>query len=140
MNDETILWEGSSSQWIHFPLYLLCGLLSVLVIPLGYGIARWMQNRCRRYTITTQRLRLVCGVFTRKTDEVELYRVTDYKLVEPFWQRMFGLGNIVLTTSDDANPTVTIEGIRQAAALRDELRRHVELCRDRKRVRVSELE
>jgi uncharacterized membrane protein YdbT with pleckstrin-like domain len=140
MDDEQIIWEGSSSQWLHFPVYLICGLFSVLVVPLIYGIARWIQNRCRRYTITTQRIRIASGVFTRKTDEVELYRVTDYKLVEPFWQRMFGLGNIVLSTSDESNPTVSLEGIRNAAALRDELRKHVETCRDRKRVRISELE
>ena len=140
MDDEQTIWEGSSSQWLNFPVYLLCGLLSVLVVPLIYGIARWIQNRCRRYTITNQRIKIATGVFSLKTDEVELYRVTDYRLVEPFWQRMFGLGNIVVSTSDDANPIVNIEGIRHAAALRDELRKHVEACRDRKRVRVSELE
>ena len=136
MDDEKTIWEGSSSQWINFPVYLLC----LLIVPIPYGIARWIQNRCRRYTVTTQRIRIASGVFTRKTDELELYRVTDYKLVEPFWQRMFGLANIVLTTSDDSNPTVTIEGARNAGALRDEIRKSVELCRDKKRVRVSELE
>jgi len=121
-------------------VYLLCGLLSVLVVPLIYGIARWIQNRCRRYTVTTQRLRLASGVFTRQTEEVELYRVTDYKLVEPFWQRIFGLGTLVLTTSDEANPVVNLEGLRNVTALRDDIRRHVESCRDRKRVRIAELE
>lgn len=140
MDDEQTIWKGSSSQWLHFPVYLVCGLLSVLVVPLIYGIARWIQNRCRLYIITTQRIIIATGVFSRSTDEVELYRVTDYKLVEPFWERIFRLGSIVVTTSDEANPTVNLEGIRNAAALRDELRKHVEACRDQKRVRVSELE
>lgn len=140
IDEEQTLWEGSPSQWIHFPVYLLCGLLSVLVVPLVYGIARWIQTRCRRYTITTQRIRLASGVFTRRTEEVELYRVNDYKLIEPFWLRLVGLGTIVLTTTDDANPTVRLEGLRNASALRDDIRRHVELCRDRKRVHIAELD
>src|SRR5262245_42962809 len=49
MDEEKTIWEGSSSQWVNFPIYLLCGVLSVLVVPLIYGIARWIQNRCRRY-------------------------------------------------------------------------------------------
>ncbi len=136
MSEERIVWEGRSSQWIHLPLYLAC----VLVVPIPFGVAKWIQNRCRRYTITTERLRITSGVFNRKTEEVEFYRVNDYAITEPLRLRIFGLGNVVLHTADDSSPTVVIEGVRASHALRDEIRKHVEACRDKKRVRVSELE
>jgi hypothetical protein len=66
--------------------------------------------------------------------------VQDYALVEPFWLRLFGLGNINITTTDNANPTIVIEAVPDAGALRDQIRKHVELCRDRKRVRIAEVE
>ena len=56
------------------------------------------------------------------------------------WERLFGLGNIILTTTDNANPTVTIAAVREASALRDQIRLHVEKCRQRKGVRITELE
>jgi uncharacterized membrane protein YdbT with pleckstrin-like domain len=101
---------------------------------------RWIQTRCRRYELTTQRLLLSQGVLSRRTDEVELYRVKDYALVEPLALRLFGLGNIVVTTTDDTNLTVTLRAVPAARQLRDQMRQHVEVCRDKKRVRVSEFE
>ena len=71
---------------------------------------------------------------------MELYRTIDTTLVEPFNLRMFGLGTIELRTSDATTPIVRLEAIRGARKLREELRRHVEDCRDRKRVRMAEIE
>ena len=162
-DDEKCLWQGSPSQIINLLLYALCGLIGgalvgaafllarplgdaawalagAAVIPLAFALVRWIQTRCRRFELTTERLIVSQGVFSRRTDEVELYRVKDYALVEPLSLRLFGLGNIVVTTTDDANLTVTLRAVPGVRTLRDQMRKHVELCRDRKRVRVSEFE
>lgn len=137
---EQTLWKGSSSQLLHFGTYLLCGLFCWLVVPIFIALAKWIQTRCRVYEITTERIKITRGVFSRQTEQLELYRLRDYTLVEPFWLRMFGLGNILLTTADDSSPSLTIEAVPEAGALRDQIRKHVELRRDRKRVRVTEFE
>jgi membrane protein YdbS with pleckstrin-like domain len=162
-SDEQPVWKGSPSQIIHLPLYLLCGLAAgalvgaavllgkqmgasawavagAALVPLVVAAAKWLQTRCRRYELTSQRLLLSEGVLSRRTDQVELYRVKDYTLVEPLSLRLFGLGNITVTTTDDANLTIVLQAVPEAQALRDQLRKHVETCRDRKRVRVSEFE
>jgi len=87
-----------------------------------------------------RRLLITEGVFSRNTEEVELYRVRDYKLTQPFWLRLFGLGNIVVSTTDNSNPTVVLQAIRDAAGHREEIRKYVEICRDKKRVRITEFE
>jgi uncharacterized membrane protein YdbT with pleckstrin-like domain len=137
---EQTLWKGSSSQMVNFGTYLLCGLFAWLVVPIFIGLWKWIVNRCRVYEVTSQRIKITQGVWTKRTEEVELYRVQDYALVEPFWLRLFGLGNINITTTDNANPTIVIEAVPDAGALRDQIRKHVELCRDRKRVRIAEVE
>ena len=137
---EQTLWKGSSSQLLHFGTYLLCGLFCWLVVPIFIAVSKWVQTRCRVYEITTERIKITRGVFSRQTEQVELYRLRDYTLVEPFWLRIFGLGNILLTTADDSTPSLTIEAVPEAGALRDQIRKHVELRRDRKRVRVTEFE
>jgi len=163
MDEEQTVWEGHASHVINLPVYVLCalvagallgggillrgqnpyilyGLAAAALVPLFIALAKWLQNKYRRYQITTERVRISQGVFSRKTDEVELYRVKDYVLVEPFSLRLFGLGNIALTTTDDSNPNVVIQAVPRASALRDQMRKYVEICRERKRVHITELE
>jgi uncharacterized membrane protein YdbT with pleckstrin-like domain len=163
-NEEKTLWEGHSSQILNLPTFIVCGLAAgvlagsaillrtrvssgvclalaaATLIPLVIALGKWVQNQCRRYQVTTERIHLRQGVLSRKTDDLELYRVKDYLLVEPFLLRLFGLGNIVLTTTDEANPTLVIKAIPQIQLLRDQIRKQVELCRTRKGVRIAELE
>ena len=137
---EQVIWEGSSSQVRNLHIYLLCALFCWLIVPIIYAIVKWVQLRCRRYEITTQRVRIREGVFSKRTDELELYRVKDSTVLEPFWQRLFGIGNIVITTNDTTTPTLTLEALPNAAETREKLRAAIEECRDRKRVRIAELE
>lgn len=137
---EQTIWKGSSSHFVNLGTYLVCGFFSWLIFPLFIALYKWLQNKCRVFEITTERIKISRGVFSRRTDEVELYRVQDYVLEEPFRLRLFHLGNIVVTSSDNTNPVVLIEGIPDAAELRDQIRTSVERCRDRKRVRVTEFE
>ena len=53
---------------------------------------------------------------------------------------MLGLGTIRVTTTDASTPSVEIEVIKGARQLREELRKSVEVCRERKGVRVAELD
>ena len=160
-DDEQTLWEGHSSQLLNLPVFLLCGLAAGVLLGTGFalhssafswacaaaalvpvliGVGKWLQNQCRRYQVTTERIHFRHGILSRKTDELELYRVRDYVLVEPFFLRLFGLGNIVLSTTDESNRTLTIQAVPQIQSLRDQIRKHVEVCRTRKGVRIAEVE
>ena len=119
---------------ISYWLLILAGIACV------YVAAQWFVIRCRVYELTTERIRIRTGIVNRRTDEMELYRVQDITLLEPLGERLFGLGTIHITTSDDSTPNLWIEAIRGASDLREELRKSVEACRDQKRVRVTEVE
>jgi uncharacterized membrane protein YdbT with pleckstrin-like domain len=163
LEPEQVVWVARPSQIINLGTYLIClvvlGFLiaAFFMIPnaqpfllVGFGsiaaivfvivLARWITTRARVYEVTSERIKIREGVFSRTTEEIELYRVRDYKLLQPFWLRMFGLGNIVVSTTDNTNPTVLIEAIRDPNGHREEIRKHVERCRDRKRVRITEFE
>ncbi len=160
MSDEKTLFKGSSSPVVTLGTFLLCGAVvvtalvaSFLVVPpwnfvlwgaagvaLAYALVRWLFIRFRVYEVTTERIRLTTGILTRRTDELELYRVKDATLVEPLAMRMFGCGNIVVTTNDASTPNLDITCVKGARDLREQMRQSIEVCRDRKRVRVAELE
>ena len=139
-NAETAVWTGNPSQLKNFRVFLICGLLCWLVVPLFYALWKWLEVRCFTYELTNQRLKITQGVLNKKTDEIELYRVKDTALVEPFWLRLFGKGNIELLTSDRATPELTIEAIADANRVREQLRAQVEALRDTKRVREIDFE
>ena len=117
-------------------------LLTLLLLPVSLGVILWkyLVLRCRTYEVTSQRLCVPSGVFSRRRDELELYRVTDLRIDQPFWLRLLGLSHILLFTSDKTTEVNRIEAVRNAPELSNRLRAAVEECRDRKRVRVSELE
>jgi uncharacterized membrane protein YdbT with pleckstrin-like domain len=114
---EEVIWSGSSSQVRNLHIYLLCALFCWLIIPIFYAIWKWIELRSRHYELTTQRVRIRPGIFSKRTDELELYRVKDTTILEPFWQRIFGLGNIVITTNDASTPSLTLEALPKAARL-----------------------
>ena len=129
--EEKTVWSGTSSQIINFWLYVLCGLVFaalltglillwpnlehlglaaqipaflILLSPLVYALDKAILIKSIRYEITSERIRISSGIFSRKTNAMELYRVKDYTMEAPFFYRLFHLGNIYITTSDHSTP------------------------------------
>jgi uncharacterized membrane protein YdbT with pleckstrin-like domain len=140
MAEERELWRGTPSQLVNLGWYILWLLLFWLVIPLFILLWQWLVIRNTVYELTSERLKLRRGVLNKHLDEVELYRVRDYKLEQPFFQRLFGLGNIVLQTSDRSHPSVRLRAIRDGEQLYERVRAAVEECRARKGVRELDVE
>lgn len=138
--EERTVWQGTPSQIINLGSFILLGLFFWLVIPLFVILWKWLVVKNMKYELTTERLRLRHGVFNKKLDELELYRVRDYKLDQPFFLRIFSLGNIIMQTSDRSHPTVVIQAVPEAENLREQLRTYVEACRTRKGVRELDVE
>jgi uncharacterized membrane protein YdbT with pleckstrin-like domain len=132
---ETPIWEGSPSQVTNLGTYVLCALLFFLVVPIFYALWRWFETRCHRYAVSDQRIRITQGVLSKRTDSIELYRVKDVILLQPFWLRLFGLGHVELRTSDMTSPLLTLEAVPDAASLREKILIAAEARRDLKRVR-----
>lgn len=132
---EQVIWEGHPSHALNFWLNLSC----LLLLPIPWALWRWLELRNRRIRITTERLLLTAGIFSKRTDELELYRVRDTTFQQPFLLRLFGKGHLTLTTSDASTPTLTLQAIPADPEIRNQLRRAIEDCRDRKRARVAEL-
>ena len=128
---EQEIWSGNPSQWQNLWVWVSC----VLIVTIPWALWRALVTRSTRYVLTDQRLKNTRGVFNRVTDDLELYRVKDTHFQQTFWQRMVGIGDIVLSTSDTTTPTVVLADIRDAEAVRERVRGLVEQRRDAKRVR-----
>lgn len=134
--EEKTIWTGTPSHWLNFWWYLGC----LLIIPIPWAIARWFRTKFTRYRVSTERIIVTTGVFTKRTQELELYRVKDYSVVSPFFLRLVRRGTLIMNTSDKSTPIVTLQAIPAVEQLRDEIRRSVEILRDTKRVREVDYE
>src|SRR5437667_5469598 len=134
MAEETV-WRGTSSQWKNFGLYILCALFCWLIVPIFIALARYLQTKNKVYELTTERLKITEGVFSKVTDTLELYRVKDLETRQPFLYRTFGVENVQLNTSDASSPFIFIDAIPCTIGLGDKIRNQVEAIRARKRAR-----
>ena len=130
-SEEEILWQGGPSQWTNFWPFVLC----ILVIPIPWAIWRYLATRCYTYEVTNQRIRIRQGVFSRRTDSLELFRVKDATFLQPFVMRLVGIGIVELETSDVTTPALWIRGVPDADRLREMILKAVDTVRDRKGVR-----
>lgn len=150
-DNEQFIWEDSSSQalnfWSHFigfialvAVSILALMFSVMIffaIPVILVFMLWnfLSIKSQKYRLTNQRIIMQRGVLNKITDEVELYRVKDHRLEQPFFLRLFGLGNIVIITSDQLNHELVLSALKNAPELRESIRKLVEARRVARGVR-----
>ncbi|MEA3207529.1 MAG: hypothetical protein QOE70_586 [Chthoniobacter sp.] len=135
MAEET-LWQGTSSQIKNLGAFVLC----ILVLPIPWAIYRWLAVKTTTFRLTTERLITERGILNKTIDTLELYRVRDLQVTQPFFQRLFGLQTIHLLTADTSTPSVVIDHVPNSLGLADKFRAQVEESRMRKRVRTLDVE
>lgn len=130
IGEEKILWKENPSHWTKLGYYIV----SVILIPLfGVGLIMFLvvflKLKYTIYTLTDQRLIIQTGIFSRSTESVELYRIKDIKLTANFIQRMFGIGTIIMESSDRSTPSISLVGFNNTSNKFNQLRTLVETCR-----------
>jgi uncharacterized membrane protein YdbT with pleckstrin-like domain len=138
--EEKTVFKGNPSHWTYFTHYLIGTILLLpsFGISLLYILYKYLWLRFWTIEITNQRIIQETGILSKNTDEVELFRVKDIKLNQPFFLRLFGLSNIILETSDKSHPYKTIPGVRDGKNLREEIRVFVEKRREEKGVKETD--
>ncbi|MDB5208796.1 MAG: hypothetical protein JWR72_3871 [Flavisolibacter sp.] len=150
MEPEKTIHQCSPSQIVNLSPFVFAGLaiagiivlsivtdtplvLAAIVLPLFYIWWKWLLVKSTKLTITDQRLIVTQGVFHKSTNETELYRVRDTSIEEPFFYRMFGVGNIIIYTTDEAEGQLHFNAYSKPHWIKDQIRNNAEICRQKKR-------
>lgn len=136
MDEEKIIWSGNPSQVLNIGVFVVCILTCFLIIPIFYALWKWLVIKCTRYVITTEKIKITTGILSTRTDYLELYRINDITFEQPLFLRVFSLGNLKLTTSDISTPELVLQAIPSTESLHNEIRKCIEMQRDKKRARV----
>ena len=86
------------------------------------------------YSFDEERIFIESGVFTKKEDEVRLYRVLDISLTRSFIQRIFKMGTITIDSSDKTLRCFQMKNIKNPREVKEQLSQLVEEERQRKRI------
>ena len=133
-SEEKQLYIGRPSQILNIVSFIIWSW--TLFVP----IIIYFKTRFTVYEVTDQRIRLKTGILSQEIDECELYRVRDYRVVKPFFQRIFGLGKIELSTSDRSNSSINLNGIKDTENLYNLIRDNVEKTRRKTGTRELDVE
>lgn len=129
---EHVLFEGHPA--------VLPGLGSLLAAIFTLGLALlylWARSRGTHYRLTNQRVVVESGMFSKRMEQIDTYRIHDYVVERPFLQRIMGTGNLVLTTQDQSTPSVRLFALKtDVVALYESLRKATEHQKRLRGVRV----
>jgi len=101
--------------------------LAVIVVMWAIAAAVYLWRRLGvEYELTTQRFIHKTGILTRRADRIEVIDIDDVSYSQGPVQRAFGVGKIVIISSDRSHPELTMVGIDKVAdvaGLVDDIRR-----------------
>jgi membrane protein YdbS with pleckstrin-like domain len=84
-----------------------------------------------KYRLTTERLFIERGFLSRRTEEVDLLRVDDATVHQGRFDRLADVGNIVIASTEPADPLYIIVGVQQPVELKEKIRQHTRELRRR---------
>lgn len=104
------------------------GIAFITGIVLAWKIARL---KSIRYEISTDRIEWVRGIFSRKIDNLDMFRVVDIKLHRSLLDCILGIGTLTVVTKDQTTPEFHFEKIGNPKAIYDFIK-NAALSADRK--------
>jgi membrane protein YdbS with pleckstrin-like domain len=149
MAEET-LWRGSPS-WrvlvgkvvaiiltlilIPFAAWFVASLMSGPIMTIGVWVTviavfgqtvafliAMMRLQSTLYTITSQRVMIEQGMLSKSVHEIDLRSIDDTQFFQTFADRLLGIGNVTLVSSDKELPTTVLRGIHDPRGVREIIR------------------
>ena len=65
-----------------------------------------------KYTVDDERLYLETGFFKSEVNELLLYRILDIKSTRTLWQKLCGVGTIILYSADQSDRTLELKNVK----------------------------
>lgn len=94
-----------------------------LLVVIGSLLRHFVRLRSTHYRLTNERMFVTHGIFSKRTEEVELEKYKDIFVNQDFWDKVVGCGDIQVVTSDVTNPTVNIIDVVDPIGKKELIRR-----------------
>ncbi len=102
--------------------YIDRGAVALIAAAVLYWLWKAVVLVSVHYEVTPDRIEWSRGVFDRKVDNLDMFRVVDLKLRRSLSDCLFGLGTVQLTAKDDSTPHFDFVKVRGSRRLYDLLK------------------
>lgn len=92
-----------------------------------------------KYSISEDRLFLEKGFLTISIDEILLYRIRDISLKMTLGQRIFGVGSIIVNSTDKTMPNLEIKNVKNPIMVKELIHKKVEEMKLARKMRIGEV-
>jgi uncharacterized membrane protein YdbT with pleckstrin-like domain len=111
------------------------------LLPLLLGIAyTWLVRLSIEYRLHQDSLEVDSGLIARNIENLQLFRVRDLRLRQSVFARLFGVGDIVVTSTDQSTPHLTLRGVEDPRKVYETLRELVARSQATRRTMIVEEE
>jgi membrane protein YdbS with pleckstrin-like domain len=105
------------------------GLAAAAVLALAWKLAAL---KTIRYEVTPDRIEWSRGIFDRRVDNIDMFRVIDLKLRRSLVEALLGIGTVIVLTKDESDPQFEFRKVHHCRYLYDTLKQ-AGLVADQKR-------
>ncbi len=96
------------------------GLATIVVLIL---LIKIIKLKMTYYEVTADRIEWERGIFDRKVDNLDMFRVIDLKMRRTVFDVIFGIGTVALITTDKTDPEFVFEKVRDCRLLYDVIKK-----------------
>lgn len=141
-NSERKIWIDHPSSVLNYPYYAIYIILfyfglklawPTVIVPLAAWLWKYYGLKSTRYELTDQRLFVHTGMFSVKSQFIELYRIKDYLIEQPWYLRWFNLSHLTLKPVNSGDESIFLKAVPNPIEIRDEIRHYAESKRDKQR-------
>jgi len=98
----------------------------------------WVNRILTRYKLTNERLIVERGFVRRHVEQIDLFRVHDVNYRQGITERIFGMGDIGVETTDATSPDIKLTDIKDPNRVKDLIWHAARIERQRRRVLLRE--
>lgn len=96
--------------------------LAVILWRLGHVLVAYARIRSTAYSVTNQRVIIETGIAEKKVEDIDLRYIDETNFRQRLVERMLGIGNVTIVSSDKVAPMYVLRGIPDPRALRELIR------------------
>ena len=128
------------SQWMNFPIYLLCVVVMKSFPPIIIlALIKYLEFRFWYYDLNERTIVETKGILNISHTEIHYYRVKSIRVEEPLYMRLLGLSNVYIKTSHPYQPELKLFAVPKGTQLRNQLRVDTDMRRKEEGVREFDM-
>lgn len=113
----------TESRLVTFVGYRSLAGLALIIIALLLLVLRMLRLKTTYYEVCPDRIEWSRGIFDRKVDNIDMFRVIDLRLRRSILDCIFGIGTVELITTDKTDPEFSFEKMRDSRTLYDVIKK-----------------